>query len=102
VAVVREGRLVAVESVSNIRDTLPRRVIVRFAEGPLAPPPESAGTRVVSSSATEWVLEVSGPMGPLLETLRGLPVADLDVERASLEDYVLGIYAKNQRGAPRE
>jgi hypothetical protein len=29
-------------------------------------------------------------------------VADLDVERASLEDYVLGIYAKNQRGAPRE
>jgi hypothetical protein len=34
-------------------------------------------------------------MGPLLEILRGLAVADLDVERASLEDYVLGIYAKH-------
>jgi ABC-2 type transport system ATP-binding protein len=95
VAVVREGRLVAVESVAKIHDTLPRRVTVRFSAGPLAPPPESAGTRVVSSSATEWVLEVSGPMGPLLEILRGLAVADLDVERASLEDYVLGIYAKH-------
>jgi ABC-2 type transport system ATP-binding protein len=95
VAVVREGRLAAVESVSKIRDTLPRRVTVRFTEGQAAPPPETAGTRVVSSSPTGWVLEVSGPMGPLLEILRELPVADLEVERASLEDYVLRIYAKN-------
>ena len=94
VAVVREGRLAAVESVSGIRDTLPRRVTVRFTEGQPLPPPETAGIRAVSSSATEWVLEVSGPMGPLLESLRGLPVADLDVERASLEDYVLRIYGK--------
>ena len=67
---------------------------VRFTEGQPLPPPETAGIRAVSSSATEWVLEVSGPMGPLLESLRGLPVADLDVERASLEDYVLRIYGK--------
>lgn len=95
VAVVREGRLATVESVSRIRDLLPRRVTVRFAEGQLFPPPETAGVRAVSSSATEWVLEVSGPMGPLLESLRRLPVADLDVDRASLEDYVLRIYSKN-------
>ncbi len=94
VAVVREGRLAAVESMSGIREALPRRVTVRFAEGQLIPPPETAGVRAVSSSASEWVLEVSGSMGPLLESLRGLPVADLDVERASLEDYVLRIYAK--------
>ncbi len=95
VAVIREGRLAAVESVSKIRDSLPRRVTVRFAEGQLFPALETPGVRAVSSSATEWVLEVSGPMGPLLEHLRGLPVADIEVERASLEDYVLRLYARN-------
>jgi ABC-2 type transport system ATP-binding protein len=95
VAVIREGRLAAVESVSGIHDSLPRRVTVRFAEGQLFPPPDQPGIRAVSSSAAEWVLDVSGPMGPLLESLRGLPVADIDIERPSLEDYVLGIYARN-------
>ncbi len=95
VAIIREGRLATVESVARIHETLPRRVAVRFAEGQLLPPPEIAGVRAVSSSPTEWVLEVSGPMGPLLEHLRGQPVIDLDVTRASLEDYVLQIYGKN-------
>jgi hypothetical protein len=55
---------------------------------PLAP-----GVRVVSQDAARVVLEVSGPLGPLLERLRGLPVEDLDVEPASLEDYVLHLYS---------
>ena len=62
------------------RSSRSRRLTTRFhAESRCAsrrhrpPPPESAGTRVVSSSATEWVLEVSGPMGPLLENCEGWP-----------------------------
>jgi ABC-2 type transport system ATP-binding protein len=95
VALIRDGRLAAVESVSGIQDSLPRRVTVRFAEGQAPPPPNQPGIRVVSHSAAAWVLEVSGPMGPLLARLQDLPVADIDVERPSLEDYVLRIYASN-------
>jgi ABC-2 type transport system ATP-binding protein len=95
VAVIREGRLAAVQSVSGIKDSLPRRVTVRFVDGRVPPPPDQPGIRVVSFSASEWVLEVSGPLGPLLASLRGLPVADIDVERPSLEDYVLRIYASH-------
>ncbi len=95
VAVIREGRLVAVESVAAVRESLPRRVNVRFAEGQLFPPPDLPGVRIVSYTATEWSLEVSGPLGPLVGNLRGLPVADIDVDRPSLEDYVLRIYARN-------
>jgi beta-exotoxin I transport system ATP-binding protein len=93
VALIRDGRLAAVESVSGIQDSLPRRVTVRFADGRVPPPPDLPGVRVMSFSAAQWVLELSGPMGPLLARLQGLPVADIDVERASLEDYVLRIYA---------
>jgi beta-exotoxin I transport system ATP-binding protein len=93
VALIRDGRLAAVESVPGIKEALPRRVTVRFVSGHAPPPPDQPEIRVLSCSASEWVLELSGPMGPLLARLEGLPVSDLDVERASLEDYVLRIYA---------
>jgi ABC-2 type transport system ATP-binding protein len=96
VAVIRDGRLAAVETIAGIREALPRRVTVRLAPaGEGAPPsvPDAPGVRVVSHDATRWVLEVSGPLGPLLERLYGLPVEDLDVQPASLEDYVLHLYS---------
>jgi ABC-2 type transport system ATP-binding protein len=96
VAVIRDGRLAAVETIAGIRETLPRRVTVRLARaGGGAPPiaPIVPGVRVVSQDDATWVLEVSGPLGPLLERMRGLPVEDLDVQPASLEDYVLHLYS---------
>jgi ABC-2 type transport system ATP-binding protein len=96
VAVIRDGRLAAVETIAGIREALPRRVTVRLAQaGGGAPPvaPVVPGVRVVSENAARWVLEVSGPLGPLLERLRSLPVEDLDVQPASLEDYVLHLYS---------
>ena len=76
-----------------IREGLPRRVTVRFAQGDGGSLPDIVGVRVVSSGAARWELEVVGPMGPLLDRLHGLPVADIDVKRASLEDYVLRLYS---------
>jgi ABC-2 type transport system ATP-binding protein len=93
VAVIRDGRLAAVQTVAGIREALPRRVTVQFARGETRALPDVPGVRVVSSDAARWVLEVSGPMGPLLDRLRGLGVADIDVQRASLEDYVLRLYS---------
>jgi ABC-2 type transport system ATP-binding protein len=96
VAVIRDGRLVAVQTIAGIREALPRRVTVRLAQaGGGAPPvvPVAPGVRVVSHDAVRWVLEVSGPLGPLLERMHGLPIEDLDVQPASLEDFVLHLYS---------
>jgi hypothetical protein len=60
-----------------------------LARGIVAPDPN---IRVVSADATAWVLDVTGPLGPLIDRLPGLPVADIEVRAASLEDYVLGLY----------
>jgi len=93
VAVIRDGRLAAVETIAGIREALPRRVTVRLARADAGAPPAVPGVRVVSQDQARWVLEVSGPMGPLLQRLHGLPVDDLDVQPASLEDYVLHLYS---------
>jgi ABC-2 type transport system ATP-binding protein len=93
VAVIRDGRLAAVQTIAGIRETLPRQVTVRFARSEPRALPDVPGVRVVSADAGHWALEVAGPMGPLLDRLRGLPVADIDVERPSLEDYVLRLYS---------
>jgi ABC-2 type transport system ATP-binding protein len=91
VAVVRDGGLMAVRTIAELGASLPRHVTVRFRECGSGPD-SLAGVRVVSVEPDRWVLDVTGPLGPLMERLAGLPVADIDVRTPSLEDYVLGLY----------
>jgi ABC-2 type transport system ATP-binding protein len=92
VAIVRDGRLMAARTIAELGETLPRRVTVRLEGSPAGPLPPLPGTRVVSAEGNRWVLEVVGPLGPLIQLLGGLPVGDIDVHSPSLEDYVLGLY----------
>jgi len=109
VAIVRDGRLMAVRTIAELAASLPRRVTVRLT--PVAAGSErffratessytsvaeidrsDPNIRVVSADASAWVLDVVGPLGPLVERLAGLPVADITVRAPSPEDYVLGLY----------
>ncbi|HEX7486418.1 MAG TPA: ABC transporter ATP-binding protein [Vicinamibacterales bacterium] len=92
VAVIRDGRLAAVRTIAAIQEALPRRVTVHFTHAESRSAPDLPGVRVVSRDGARWDLEVAGPLGPLLERLQGLAVSDIDVQRSSLEDYVLGLY----------
>jgi ABC-2 type transport system ATP-binding protein len=93
VAVIRDGRLAAVETIAAIRESLPRRVTLRFSDAASRPMPETPGVHVVSADASRWVLDVTGPLGPLVDRLQGLAVADIDVRPVSLQDYVLNLYS---------
>ncbi len=93
VALVRRGRLVAVKTVADIRDAFPRRVVVDFVSAPTGEIALAPGITVVSRDSTRWVFDIGGPLGPLIASLNGLPIADIDVQRFSLEDYVLRLYA---------
>jgi ABC-2 type transport system ATP-binding protein len=94
VGLVSRGRLVKVAGLDEIRDAMPRRVRVVFSHPVSTAPPALAGTRVVHASADEWILEVSGPAGPIVQWLGALPVRDMDIEPATLEEYVLGLYSE--------
>ena len=50
------------------------------------------GHQFIEQAPRLWRLTVEGPLGPLLEVLAGLPVDDLHVEEARLEDVVLSYY----------
>ncbi|WP_457032700.1 ABC transporter ATP-binding protein [Kitasatospora sp. P5_F3] len=93
VAIVRAGRLVTVRSVAALREARARRVRLVFADGlgqrPLGPAdrwsPQWQGDRV----------ELLVPPHEVLDALRGLltlPVADLTVEEAGLDEAFLDLY----------
>jgi ABC-2 type transport system ATP-binding protein len=98
VAIIREGRLVGVDTVDNLRRRAPRMVELRF-NGPVDPTPLLAvdGVRAMDTSATTLRLEVSGRLGPLLEVAVPLGVADLTARPVSLDAVFRSFY----ENAPR-
>ena len=96
IGVLRAGELVLEAPVGEVRRMAPQTVRVGF-RGPVQPPPGwPAGVEVVAATPAEWSLRVRGSLGPLVESLAGLPIADLDVREPRLEDVVIQYY----RGGP--
>jgi ABC-2 type transport system ATP-binding protein len=103
IGVVREGTLALVAPVEEVRALAPRRVQVAFAadvEPPAAAWPPGAVLGAVA--ARRWSLSVTGPLGPVLQRLAGLPVADLRVDEPRLEDVVLDYYRGSAPAAARQ
>jgi ABC-2 type transport system ATP-binding protein len=93
IALVSRGRLVKVAALTEIRMTMPRRLRVTFAHPVASPGSFPSGVRVLSTGDREWRLELFGSVGPLLQSLQTLPVDDIDMESATLEEYILGLYS---------
>ena len=104
IALIRRGRLAAVRTLAELRASSPRRVRVTFTQPVAAEPtgyPAQAGLyfgggTVVSCEPNQWVLDVVGPLGPLMASLSGLPVADLHVDPFALETTVLALMEGGQ------
>jgi hypothetical protein len=47
------------------------------------------GHEIVEVKPRLWDLRVEGPLGPLLQVLAGLPVKDIEVMEARLEDVTI-------------
>jgi ABC-2 type transport system ATP-binding protein len=92
IALVRKGELVLLSGIDELRTLAARPVRVSFdADTPVArdlPP----GTAVVELSPRSWNLSVEGPLGPLLRAIATLPVRDIEVAEARLEDVILKYY----------
>ena len=79
-------------SIADLRQETPRRVRV-FFDGPAPEPPPALAAALTRRDPRRWDLEWRGPLGRALDALRGLGVADIEIEPFRLEEYVLGIYA---------
>ena len=97
VGLVRRGKLAALQSLNEIRASVPRRVTVTFMRPVDTDPAAIEGVSVVTRATTTWLVDVRGPLGRLIERLAGLPVDDIRVDPFSLEDYVLRFYSNSSQ-----
>ncbi len=92
IALLRKGEMVLLSTVQESRRLAPRRVRVLFSENVSANPELPPGHELIEITPRLWALTVAGPLGPLLALLQELPVKDLELDEARLEDVVLKYY----------
>jgi beta-exotoxin I transport system ATP-binding protein len=92
VALLRKGRLVLLATVEDLRRMAARRVRVTFAEDVVFDQSLPPAHEVVEINPREWKLRVEGLLGPLVSRLARLPVKDIEVEEARLEDVLIKYY----------
>jgi ABC-2 type transport system ATP-binding protein len=80
IGLVRGGQMVASSTMDEIRRNARRKVTVTFGDG-----------------GGKQAFDVAGPLGPLLASLNGRPVQDIEVEPFRLEDYIAQFYAGARR-----
>jgi ABC-2 type transport system ATP-binding protein len=98
IGVLRHGELGLVAPVEEVLHLAPRRVRIAFAADVPPPDPDwlAPNLEIVSATPRRWSLRARGPLGALVARLAGMPVADLDVEEAKLEDVVIAYYRETQ------
>jgi ABC-2 type transport system ATP-binding protein len=101
VALIRDGRLVVVAGVDELRARALSRVEVTFAT---MPPPEAfgaiAGVHELERNGHRVVLSLAGEADSLIKALARQRVLAIDSHEADLEDVFLSLYqAPEQRDA---
>ncbi|HYF26848.1 MAG TPA: ABC transporter ATP-binding protein [Baekduia sp.] len=93
VGIIREGRLIAVEDVEEMRDRAYREVTVRFARA-LAPGAlqEVAGLEHLRADGPHVRFRVRGDLDRVVKALARHEVRDLEITRPTLEELFLTYY----------
>jgi ABC-2 type transport system ATP-binding protein len=100
VGLVREGRLMLVDSVENLRAHASTRIEVTFAVPPAAGDFDDVpGVRVLEQRGNIVVFALQGEIDPLLKALARYRVVALDSHEADLEDVFLSLYRSDSRDA---
>ena len=90
---IHNGRLAAVKSLADLRASTLRRVVVTFTR-PVDAVFMPAGAVLIEREPRRWVVELTGPFGPLAGALAGLPIEDIEQSPFTLEDAVLRMFAE--------
>jgi len=92
IALIRKGELVLLSGIEELRRLAARPVRVLFAEDVAGVPVLPSGSEVTQADPRSWSLTVEGPLGPLLRAISTLPVRDIEIAEARLEDVILKYY----------
>lgn len=100
VTIIRDGHVIARESIGQLRSRQHRQADVLFAAPPLAPLALISGVRIVLDDGPRLFLSVDGPLAPFLAWLPTIgTVLDLSITRPSLEEIFLTYYDRESGAA---
>ena len=93
IAIIKQGRLVAEDTVDGLRRAAPQKMEVRFPHA-VDPAALSAvkGVSVTASDGTRVTLEVTGPIAPVLKVIASHDPVDLISRPPRLDELFLGFY----------
>jgi ABC-2 type transport system ATP-binding protein len=92
VAIVRQGRLVALNDIAALLARRRRQVEIRF-DGPAPVIDDVAGVSDVHLREGLLTCQLEGDPGPLIDALAGASISDLLIEPARLEEAFMEYYA---------
>ena len=99
VAIVRQGRLVALEDIPSLLARRKRNVDIRLA-GPAPVLEGVAGVSDVRLTGTLLTCRLEGDVGPFLAAIAGAAITDLTIEPARLEEAFLEFYDEADEPPP--
>ncbi len=97
VAMIRQGRLVADESLDTLRRRAGHEVTLRWRDAGAAPHDVPAFLQLSQRQETVWQGMLSGPVDELVRWLADKPLDDLAIGRPDLETLFHQYYAPEQR-----
>ncbi|MCS7179203.1 MAG: ABC transporter ATP-binding protein [Anaerolineae bacterium] len=99
IGILREGRVVAVESVSGLKEVAIRRMDLVF-ESPVDPEPFRAipGVREVSAAGATLHIAIQGSLDPLIKVAAQHPVRNIVTYEPNLEEAFLAFYRREDGG----
>ncbi|MBP6005410.1 ABC transporter ATP-binding protein [Candidatus Saccharibacteria bacterium] len=92
-AFIRQGRLIAIESVSQTSSITLRHIIMRFKTQPKVKDySKIAGVSNVVAKGNQLELTIKGDLGPLISALSKNPPIDLETQETNLEEIFMHYY----------
>jgi ABC-2 type transport system ATP-binding protein len=93
VAIIRDGELVTVETLENLKRKSRRRLIVKFQKQIDAP--KLPGTQLLKQKGNQCIYLIEGNIHSVILSLTKLPIEDFIYPEAELEDIFLDYYQGN-------
>jgi ABC-2 type transport system ATP-binding protein len=96
IGIIKEGRLVAEDTVEGLRRAAPQKVEVRFRRPvDLAGLTALAGVAITASDGPRLTLDVTGEIGPVLKVIASHDPVDLTSRPADLDELFLDFYRQS-------
>lgn len=95
VAIIRDGSIVTVETIENLKRKRPRRLILTVPIQDFAKPPALPGTQLIEQAGNKFTYLIDGEIRSVLRALAQIPVEDILLPEPDLEDIFLTYYQKD-------